>query len=248
MIKGIIFDVNGTLTNIYTTESDENLYRTMANFLDYYGIKISPSLLKEEYFSILMRQKNESKEEHAEFDVVSLFQEIIDKYKTTSTPEISAQTCAIAYRAAGRYKLELYDHVWNTLEKLKDTYQLAIVSDGQKIWAIPEIKSLNLDKFFDIFIISSEFGFRKPDQRMFNLALAAMNLKPSEVIYVGNDMYRDIYGGFNANMKTILYKSNQGEHNFCGAEADYIIYSFDQLPKAIEFIENKIQNNTTICN
>lgn len=243
MIKGIIFDVNGTLTNIYTTESDENLYRTMANFLDYYDIKISPLLLKEEYFSILMRQKNESKEEHPEFNVVALFQEIIDKYKTTPAVKVTAETCAIVYRAAGRYKLELYDHVLNILEKLKDSYQLAIVSDGQKIWATPEIKSLNLDKFFDICIISSEYGFRKPDKRMFKKALNAMNLKADEVIYVGNDMFRDIYGGFNANMKTVLYKSNQGEHNFCGAEADYIIYNFNELPRAIEFIEQKIKND-----
>ena len=80
MIKGLLFDLNGTLIDIYTSETDEQIYRTVSNFFDYFNIKISPSMLKEEYFTVLKRQKQESMEEFPEFDVVKLFDEITKKY------------------------------------------------------------------------------------------------------------------------------------------------------------------------
>ena len=80
MIKGLLFDLNGTLIDICTSETDDQIYRTVSNFFDYFNIKISPSILKEEYFTILKRQKQESMEEFPEFDVISLFDEITKKY------------------------------------------------------------------------------------------------------------------------------------------------------------------------
>ena len=74
------------------------------------------------------------------------------------------------------------------------------------------------------------------DLRLFERALASMQLFPDEVIFIGNDMYRDVYGGHAAGMKTVFFKSNQGDHDFHGAEADYIIYNFRELPRAIEFL------------
>ena len=51
MIKAIFFDLNGTLIDICTSESDENIYRTTANFLDYHGVKITPEKLFGELYS-----------------------------------------------------------------------------------------------------------------------------------------------------------------------------------------------------
>ena len=59
MIKGLLFDLNGTVIDIFTSETDSQIYRTTANFLDYYGVKISPETLQEEYFSNMKRQKKE---------------------------------------------------------------------------------------------------------------------------------------------------------------------------------------------
>ena len=63
-----------------------------------------------------------------------------------------------------------------------------------------------------------------------------MGLHPEEVIFIGNDMYRDVYGAHEIGMKTVFFRSNQGEQNFCGADADYIVYQFRELFNAIEFL------------
>ena len=235
-MKGLLFDLNGTVIDIYTSESDDQIYRTVSNFLDYYRIKISPQSLKEEYFSRLRQQKKESSEKYPEFDVIKLFADVIETWRSEESLPVDPATVAILFRAAGRYKLETYDGVISTLKQLSETYSLAAVSDGQAVWALPELHSVGLDKFFQFTVVSSDYGFRKPERRMFELALQKWNLKPEEVIFVGNDMYRDIYGAHETGMKTVFFRSNQGEQNFCGAEADYIIYQFRELLNAVAFL------------
>ena len=241
-IKGLLFDINGTLIDIYTTESDEQLYRVTANFLDYHAVKIAPCQLKRLFFDLNRQQRQESCEEFPEFDVAEIFKEIIRRFKTRPVSNLKqlADTASVVFRAAGRYKLECYDGVHDILKNLKRHYQLGAVSDGQSLWATPELYSVGLEHLFDPIIVSGDYGYRKPDVRLFEKALEVMQLDASEVIYIGNDMYRDVYGGHNAGMKTVFFKSNQGDHEYRGADADYIIYNFQELPRAIEFISAQV--------
>jgi putative hydrolase of the HAD superfamily len=125
----------------------------------------------------------------------------------------------------------------DTIWQLHSKYHLAIISDGQTAYAIPELNAVGLSGFFDPIIISGHFGYRKPDERLFTTALASMKMQPSEVLYVGNDMYRDVYGAQRLGMKTVFFKSNQGTQEKEGVKPDYIIYSFPELLNAIRFFE-----------
>jgi putative hydrolase of the HAD superfamily len=71
---------------------------------------------------------------------------------------------------------------------------------------------------------------------MYRMVLEKLNLQPHEAVFVGNDMFRDIFGAHAAGMKTVFFHSNQGEQKFSGAEPDYIIYHFSELPRAIKFL------------
>lgn len=241
MIKALFFDLNGTLINIHTDEGDDNVYRVTANFLSYYGVYIDPGKLKELYFELNREQRHQSKEEFPEFDAACIFQEVIrcfSKKSMTALERVSlAASAACVYRSASRFCLELYPDVKFVLDTLKEKYQLAAVSDGQSLWAVPEMRAVGLEGYFRHVIVSGDYGFRKPDPRMYTLALDRLALKAHEVIFVGNDMYRDVYGADAAGMKTVFFKSNQGDHGYHGAEASYIIYNFRQLLDAVSFIE-----------
>ena len=65
-----------------------------------------------------------------------------------------------------------------------------------------------------------------------------MKLDPLEVVYVGNDMYRDVHGAKKLGMKTVFFKSNQGTQDIDGVKPDYIIYNFPELINAIHFFES----------
>jgi putative hydrolase of the HAD superfamily len=61
-----------------------------------------------------------------------------------------------------------------------------------------------------------------------------MKLKPSQVIYVGNDMYRDIHGANRVGIKTIFVDSNQGEKSCENVKPDYFASRFEDVLKGIE--------------
>jgi len=123
--------------------------------------------------------------------------------------------------------------------QLHPKYHLAIISDGQTAYAVPELNAVGLSGYFDPIIVSGDFGYRKPDERLFAAALTAMKMEPSEVLYVGNDMYRDVYGAQKLGMKTVFFKSNQGAQEKEGVKPDYIIYNFPELLNAIRFFEDQ---------
>lgn len=238
MIKGLLFDINGTVTDILTNEADDGVYRVTANYLSYYGVYIEPWKLKELYFELNRKQRHESKEEFPEFDVGKIFYDIIQQYKTAGTadPDDLANNAAIVFRASSRFKLGPYECVADVLKSLKSKYKMAILSDGQTLWALPELRAAGLEEYFTSVTVSGDYGFRKPDLRFYEIALKKMGLEPEEVIFIGNDMYRDVYGAHKAGMKTVFFRSNQGDHENHGAEPDYIIYHFSELPRAIDFL------------
>ncbi len=249
MIKALLFDINGTVSDILTDESGPEAYRVVANLLSYQGIELGPDAVRELFWEINKRQRRESKEEHPEFDAVKIFAEIIDRHASNYTLSLPAAKrgqlplfLAEAFRAASRYKLQLYPGVRKILDALAAKYRLAAVSDGQSVWARPELQSVGLLDVFDPLIISSDLGFRKPDRRIYEAALAKLDLWPEEVIFIGNDMYRDIWGPHQLGIKTVFFKSNQGDHSPQNVEADYIIYRFEELPEAVSFIEKKYFN------
>ena len=92
--------------------------------------------------------------------------------------------------------------------------------------------------FFNPLIISGDYGYRKPDPRLFKKALKRMNLSADEVVFIGNDLYRDIYGAGLMNMRSVFFRSNQGDHTFTEARPDYVITQFSELEEAIKVFES----------
>lgn len=245
IVKGIVFDVNGTLTDIQTNEWHDDVYRVISNLLSYQGMAIEPANLKDMYFRTIEEQLKLSNQHHPEFDVSGVFRTIIEHYATDFTRTLSAakieqlpMILAELHRSASRFRLQLYPGVADTICQLHTRYALAAVSDGQSAYAIAELNAVKLSGYFDPVIVSGDFGYRKPDQRLFATALNAMKLDPLEVVYVGNDMYRDVHGAQKLGMKTVFFKSNQGTQDIDGVKPDYIIYNFPELINAIHFFES----------
>ena len=246
IVKGIVFDNNGTMSDIQTNEWHDDVYRVISNLLSYQGISLGPNEVKDLYFKIMKDQRVAYGDRHPEFDAVGIFREIVTRHSTNFTRSLPAEKIAQlprflaeTYRAASRFRLQLYPGVEDIIRQLHLKYHLAIISDGQTAYAVPELNAVGLYGYFDPIIISGDFGYRKPDKRLFTAALSAMKMAPSEVIYVGNDMYRDVYGAQELGIKTVFFKSNQGTQEKEGTKPDYIIYNFPELLNAIRFFENQ---------
>jgi len=241
-IKGIIFDINGTLTDILTDEGYEEIFRAISHFLTYRGILMNRWEVKDAYFRILDAQRKASGEKYPEFDAVEVWREFLFRNLPESKRKIKPSDpmprfLADMYRGISRFRLTLYPEVKAVLDELRPHYQMAVVSDGQSAWAMPELKAVGLDGYFNPVIVSGDFGYRKPDRRLFQAALTGMGLTPEEVIFVGNDMYRDVFGAGRLGMKTVFFSSNQGGKEMAGENPDYIIYRFAELRQAVDFLQ-----------
>lgn len=244
IVKGIIFDINGTLVDIHTDEWHDDVYRIISNLLSYQGILLDQKEVKSLYFQIMKEQRAARGERHPEFDAIGIFREIVTQYSTEFTrglpvdkfeqlPILLAET----HRAASRFRLQPYPGVVDTIRQLHPKYHLAIITDAQTAYSAPELNAVGLSGYFDPIVISGNFGYRKPDVRLFTAALNQMNMAPSEILFVGNDVYRDVYGAQRLGMKTVFFRTNQGTQEKEGVKPDYIIYNFPELLNAIRFFE-----------
>lgn len=67
------------------------------------------------------------------------------------------------------------------------------------------INRLLPDNAFEFIITSSNYIFRKPNKRLFELALEKADLKPDEVWYVGDQYECDIKGALGAGLMPVWY-------------------------------------------
>ena len=235
-IKGILFDLYGTLIDIETDESREEIFRAIAHYLTYHGIYLHRWEVRDRYYEIMNQQKEERDEEYPEIDVKAIWNSFLrqEGIKAPLARRKLATILAQLYRAISRKRLQLYPDVSRVLDKLHPTYRMAVVSDAQPCYALPEMKAIGLNGYFHPIIISANFGFRKPDTRLFGKALDTMKLVPAEVICVGNDMYRDIYGASQLGIKTIFVDSNQGAKSYENVTPDYFAHRFEDILKGLD--------------
>lgn len=97
-----------------------------------------------------------------------------------------------------------------------DTPDNEIVSDAQRIFCKPELRTLRLENFFDAIVISSDYGFRKPDPRIFHMALAILDVPASEAVYIGNNYKTDLLGAKAAGLALagLIRQSEDGKRAF----------------------------------
>ena len=245
IIKAILFDVNGTLIDINTDEANEEIYRAISHILTYQGISMHRWEVRDEYYRIMDVQRKTSQEKYPEFNVVELFRELLNRRfpapgiippdKLEWLPVFLAE----AYRGISRNRLQLYPGVLDVLNDLRPRYKLAAISDAQSAWCLPEMRAVGIDGYFDPIIVSGDFGYRKPDPRLFTAALTALRVAPENVLFVGNDMFRDVYPAKQHGIKTVFFSSNQGGKQAEGVKPDYVIYQFPEMRQAVEFFERQ---------
>jgi putative hydrolase of the HAD superfamily len=235
-IRAVAFDVNGTLVRILADDDEERIFRAAAHFLTYQGIDLHRQELRDSYFQLMKEQLRASPEQYPEFDAVGIWRSIIEAQgsdftrtlpaaKLQQMPLFLAEMC----RGISRRQLGLYPYVMEMLDVLRAHYPLAIITDAQRMYARGELHKVGLLGYFDPIVVSGDHGYRKPDRRLFQYALDGMGVVASNALYVGNDMYRDIYGAREAGLTTVLFDSNQGAKTYRDCVADYTITDFRDL-------------------
>jgi len=89
-------------------------------------------------------------------------------------------------------------------------------------------------EFLPVRIYSSEVGYRKPDKRIFQAALAQLGVRPGEVLFVGDLVKTDIVGARRMGMTTALKQpfANLRRHRI----ADHVVRKIADLAQLLPAI------------
>ncbi len=73
------------------------------------------------------------------------------------------------------------------------------------------VSELGLEEFFAAVVVSGDIGIKKPDPRIFHLALQRTGLQPEEVVYVG-DTEEDVVGARAAGILPIYLQRDEADN------------------------------------
>jgi putative hydrolase of the HAD superfamily len=190
-LKAIFFDAVGTLFYLNGTVGDH--YTHVGNEV---GLGLDANQLERAFYSAWNKMPQRAPiDRPRENDDKGWWRDLVDRVLDQVAPSLGEfdrdNFFEIAYEhfaEAGVW--ELYPEVPGVLEKLQPRFQLAVVSnfDGRLRFIL---EHLGISKYFVHVFVSSELGADKPDPEIYRRALRLMNLKPSEVLHVGDDPERD---------------------------------------------------------
>ena len=191
MIKAIFFDAVGTL--FYLTRTVGHHYALVGSEV---GLALDAHQLDDAFYSAWKKMpRRAALDGPRQNDDKDWWRELVDLVLDQVAPSLSKfdrdNFFEIAYEhfaEAGVW--ELYPEVPGVLEQLQLRFQLAVISnfDGRLRFIL---EHLGISKFFAHIFISSEIGADKPDPEIFRRALNLVELKPDEVLHVGDDPERD---------------------------------------------------------
>ena len=203
-IEAVIFDLYGTLVDIWTDEADPQAYQTLCRFLRYYDVFFEPEELAGQYQESVAAQLLERPGPFSEIDVFLVFEEILSA-GLGKTPERGLVIwLARLFRSLTLRRLGLFPDTLEALEELAPHYRLGLVSDAQWVFSEPEIRFLGLERYFDAVVLSSRYFVSKPAPQIYSHALKAIQVGPAQSLYVGNDLLKDVPGPQAIGMPVIL--------------------------------------------
>ncbi len=202
-VKGLIFDCYHTLVDIRTDENDFYTYDTVSKWLQYQGVRIDPDKLKSEYHAMAAEEVEASAEAHPEIRVEEIFSRICKENSIWNIDELKLgiETSRV-FRSASLRKIGVFPQSLRLVEDSSDLKR-CILSNGQRVFSELELRFLGLHDLFDIIIFSSDVRYKKPNPKIYRLALDRMQLEPEEVLFIGDTPENDITAPLELGMQAI---------------------------------------------
>lgn len=191
MIKAIIFDFDGTISN-----RKENAYGVFNEYLRQFFKDFNEI----EYEAML--QDLMTYDCNGTISVKLRLIPFINKYGKYLPEDFEEKFIPFYYDHMYRFSV-LKDETRSVLEKLKGKYKLAILSNGDSTSQHSKITQVNIEEFFDEVVVTGDIGVHKPNKEAFEYVLNKLNVKNDECLMIGDVFSSDILGAINTNITPV---------------------------------------------
>ncbi len=196
MLQVIAFDCYGTLEDIHTDESRPCVWLTMANLMRYHGADWMPEALQSAYSAQLDAQasalRTQKGDDAVEVDLAETFRLLYAEKGVIADDALCAEAMRV-FRAVSTDYFRLYPGTKEMLQSLRSAgARIALLSNAQRLFTEPELRSLGIWEDFDAIFISSDYGVKKPSKAFYQQLLDWANVPPSQIMMVGNSPTDDI--------------------------------------------------------
>ena len=250
MIKTILFDMGGTLEDIwYNDQTIHSVTGELRTFLNEHDLgtgcnditfwnKLNSGIRTYKQWSESNELEKKPEEIWPEYYMADFN---LDREKLQEVAERLAGMWEVTY-----YHRELRPKVKETLEELKKRgYHLGVISNTASLYSVFDVlEQYGIRDYFEDVTLSSVTGYRKPHPSIFQISLRQMQAKPEECAYVGDTISRDIIGakrmhfGAAIQIQSFLSAQKDVEQEEPGADDVYHIGVIAEVKQVI-----KLQNN-----
>lgn len=236
-----VFDLYGTLLDIHTEENDPVLWEKLAFFYGYYDALYTGEELKAAYERLVGKKSGEMKESmlllgkdnpryaheaFPELEITDVFLQLFKDKGVDASKELAVHAGQF-FRVLSMDFVKYYPGTVEMLEDLRHKgKKVYLLSNAQRIFTEYELHALNLAKYFDDVLISSDYQTKKPDPRFYDALISKHNLDVKSCLFVGNDSTTDIAGAHKVGMDTFYVKSNISPMNDWAENACYKVDNF----------------------
>ncbi|GAB2586586.1 HAD family hydrolase [Dyella jejuensis] len=135
--------------------------------------------------------------------------------------------------ATARNSVELYPDALPALERLRDMYPVASLTNGNA-----DLERIGLHLHFAHHICAREIGSAKPDPRIFRAAAELLGVAPENILHVGDDPELDVVGAREAGLRTAWI--NRAGHPWPGALGPAPDLNLRDLAALVDWLEHPV--------
>lgn len=120
-------------------------------------------------------------------------------------------TVARAYREAVEDALVPVPGAAELVTDLRDRYRVGLLTDGPIRAQRGKLETLGWTNLFDAVVVTGALSAAKPDRRAFDAVLDALDVSPSEAVYVGDNPDADVRGASDAGLFAVQVLGDDSE-------------------------------------
>jgi len=243
-LSTIFFDLGSTL--VYSKDPWPPFYeradRALVDVLCRAGVELDPAAFYTEFGGFIRSYYDKRAEDNLEQTTYTVLREMLTRKGFRSVPEPVLRAALEAMYSITQQNWYLEEDAIPTLETLQSRgYRLGLISNTSDDNNVQQLLDRDgLRPFFETIVTSAALGIRKPDRRIFQVALDRLRVRPAAAAMVGDTLEADVLGANQLGIYSIWItrRAQVPEEGELAIQPQAVVTALAQIPNLLAEVEN----------